>query len=316
MAMILHKALTFKAFLAAVTVLGTTVALPALAQAQYYGRPIVSERNLLQGLHARGFRRMSPPALNNDVFVLDAIDPRGLPVRLIVSAFNGQIVDAHPQRQAHWTRPGPDSGWDDNDLSERDLRESREWRRDRWNDGRRHGDRWRDRHARLPDQDWQEDTWRGPQVDSDDTPEQTPPRTRSAPERVTVTPLPPLSTAPRDPDIPQPTLKNSTIIKRSPTAIPKDPGEKPQVTPRSPDVSIAPKPKPGMGTRDNPRVIDLTPKVPGTPPAASKSAAPAPPPKIVAKPATNAEIPPPAPLDLPPKVPEPASPVVPPAALE
>lgn len=326
MAKIRRKSLVLNTVFAAASVFGAAVAMAQPAQAQYYGRPMLSERNVLNTLQARGFRRMSPPVLNNDVFVLDAVDPRGMPVRLIVSAFNGSIVDAHPQRQSRWSRMEPDSGWNDEDLSQRDRwrrdrKQADRWENDRWQNDRWQNDRWRDRHARLPDQDWQDDQqnnpWRGPQIDADDTPEQPAPRPRNAPpERVTVNPLPAPSATPRDPDLPQPTLKNPTIVKRSPTAIPKDPSEKPATSPKPPSVSVAPQPKPGMGTRDNPRVIDMTPKAPATT-TAPKAAAPAPAPKVVATPesGTTTKMPPPATLDLP-KVIEPATPVIPPAPLE
>jgi hypothetical protein len=315
MARIKQTTLKLQGILALAALLGTAVAVPAPARAQYYGGPILSERMVLQSLSQRGFRRLSPPVLNNDVFVLDAIDPNGRPMRLIVSAANARIVDAHPQRHTRWTRAEPPAGWDEPDEDRRDG-----WRADRWR-----GERWRDRQARLPDEDWPENRWNGPQIDPDDDrfpdDSQPVPGSRRAPERVTVAPLPAPSATPRDPDLPQPTLKNPTIVKRSPTAIPKDPAETTAPRPKAPAVSTAPQPKPGMGTRDNPRVIDMTPKAPATqtPAAASPRAEPAKPAasaKSASPPSSAPAMPPPAVLDSPPAVAPPPAVATPPAILE
>lgn len=74
------------------------LAAPAAQAQMFYGPPVLPERAIVGALHSEGFRRLSPPVLNRDVYVLDALDPYGDPVRIIVSAYDGRIVAAYPQR--------------------------------------------------------------------------------------------------------------------------------------------------------------------------------------------------------------------------
>lgn len=69
--------------------------------------PVLPERAIVQILRQDGFRRLSPPVLNRDVYVLDAVDPYGDPVRVIVGAYDGRILQAHRQREARWVHPDP-----------------------------------------------------------------------------------------------------------------------------------------------------------------------------------------------------------------
>lgn len=296
-----------------VAALATTAlaALPGLAggraEAQmFYGAPILNEHQLLRLLQRQGYREMTMPVLNRDVYVLDAIGPRGGAVRLIVSAFNGSVVDTHPQAR-RWTRVDPD----DEDENVRPWRHRRDWRR--WGP---------EPQARLPHREWQDDDESGlPEVDPTPNPQPNAPHRppRKPPERVTVAPLPPpVAAAPRDPDLPVPTLKNPTVVKRSPTAIPKDPAEKTEPKRQKPPV-VSTAPTPGVGTRDKPRIIELTPKPPVTAAPAPVAAPPAPKAIVAAPPATpksapTTAMPPPAILDAPAAAP--STPTVPPAPLE
>lgn len=76
--------------------------LPAAAQFWHAGpdfhRPGLSAHEIVSDLRDEGFRRLSPPVRNRDVYVLDAIDPYDVPVRVIVSVFDGRILAVHPQR--------------------------------------------------------------------------------------------------------------------------------------------------------------------------------------------------------------------------
>ncbi|HRJ70458.1 MAG TPA: hypothetical protein PK812_12725, partial [Beijerinckiaceae bacterium] len=85
--------------------------LGAPAQAQYFfGPPVLPQRAVIEVLRDEGFRRISPPILNRDVYFLDAVDPYGTPVRLIVSAYNGDIIKAHLRPRGAWQEADP--GWD------------------------------------------------------------------------------------------------------------------------------------------------------------------------------------------------------------
>lgn len=83
---------------------------PAFAQF-YFGPPVLPQRAIVEVLRDEGFRRMSPPVLNRDVYFLDAIDPDGVSVRLIVDAFSGDIIKAHVRHRS--AIPEQRSGWDD-----------------------------------------------------------------------------------------------------------------------------------------------------------------------------------------------------------
>lgn len=80
---------------------------PEAATAQMWRHgPGPSAREVVQDLRDEGFRRISPPVLNHDAYVLDAIDPYNTPVRLIVSAHDGRILAVHRQRDAGWRGGG------------------------------------------------------------------------------------------------------------------------------------------------------------------------------------------------------------------
>ena len=266
------------------------LATPATAQGFYYAQPMIPPHSIAGMLRQQGFSRLSRPILNRDVYFLDAIDPYGRPMRIIVSAFNGQIVAAHPQRGRGGVVIDPD---DEDDWSPH----RRDW-------ARRDPDAW-PADPRLPDT-------------PDAAPQPVPKRTPAPPRDSGA--LPPLpAPAPADKSLPRPTPRNPTVVKRSPTALPKDGS--------SIDTPGQIAPTPGMGTRDKPRVIELAPKpaepspptaaapqprleAPATPPVspappaepAAPAAAPPPAAPQAAAPAPPAQASPPAPLAPPPAV--------------
>ena len=337
------------AALLATGTLGCALAVPVPAAAQFYGPPVMHEDAVVQRLRQQGFRRLSQPTLNGAVYYLNAIDPRGVAVRLIANATDGRILAVHPQRDTRWTRIDPE---DEDDWSDRRGRhrnrwaDDEDWPRNRWRE-RRH-EHWQEQHSRLPDGDWSDDNrnrtdpsdpWltqprsRIPDIDNNEALPPAPGRgappaqnasprstAKRSPERITVAPLPPPAAA-QDPNAHTPTLKNPTIVKRSPTAIPRNPGEeKPREQAKKPTTETS-KTKAGVGTRQNPRVIDMTPKAPAQ--AAQPPATPSPAPKTAAtpqpKPTQNMPtpvMPPPAVLDAPAVAPQSQTPSVPPAPLE
>ena len=329
----------------------TMAASGAPAAAQIYGPPVLREDAVIRQLRQQGFRQLTAPTLNGVVYYLDGIDPRGQPVRIIARAADARILALHPQAGGRWTRIDPE---EDRDWIERrwNRRESRRRDDDGWNGGP-----FRERHSRLPDGAWRDEDWSDrrrfeqpdawserdarqpskpqherhrtpmPEIDGGSAENAAPPARRS-PERVTVTPLPPPS-ATRDPDLPAPTIKHPTVVKRSPTAIPRDALEGKTGDPKRKIGTEASRTDPGVGTRENPRVIDLAPSAPkapagATPPASSpapKAAATPVPRPAAPNPTAPAQIlPPPAVLEAPTPTPgiEPRmeTPTVPPAPLE
>jgi len=73
-----------------------------------YGGAPLPERAIVRGLRQDGFRPLGRPVLNRDVYVLDAIDPDGAHVRLIVGAFDGEIIQAFVNRRPPAVRVDPD----------------------------------------------------------------------------------------------------------------------------------------------------------------------------------------------------------------
>lgn len=82
--------------------LGLVLAIAAPGQSahaqRWHGGPALSAREILADLQDEGFRRLSQPVRNQDVYFLDAIDPYNVPVRVIVDAFDGRILAVHRQR--------------------------------------------------------------------------------------------------------------------------------------------------------------------------------------------------------------------------
>lgn len=88
---------------------------PAAAQFRYdYGaEALLSPRDVIETLRDQGFRSFTRPRLNRDVYVLNAIDPYDVPVRLIVSAHDGAILEAFRERRRGGSRVIVDPEVDD-----------------------------------------------------------------------------------------------------------------------------------------------------------------------------------------------------------
>lgn len=69
---------------------GAALATPA--QAQYAEGPPLSGRQVMEILTRRGFEPLTGARFNGDAYVVDAISPRGGAVRLVVDAFDGQVI--------------------------------------------------------------------------------------------------------------------------------------------------------------------------------------------------------------------------------
>jgi hypothetical protein len=65
---------------------------PALAQPFLAGDPPLSGRQVLDILSRRGFEPITGARFNGDAYVVDAISPRGEAVRLVIDAFDGQVI--------------------------------------------------------------------------------------------------------------------------------------------------------------------------------------------------------------------------------
>lgn len=256
--------------------LGLWGGVPARAQG-YYGQPMISERAVTALLHRQGFSRMSLPVLNRDVYVLDAIDPYGQPMRIIISAFNGHIVAAHPQRYRPGVMIDPD---EDDDLPAPPRR--RDWTR-------HEPDVWPQQRLETLEPGV------APRQPLPPVPKRTQPPPRESSNALPALPAPPAAEK-LTPTAPTP--KTPTVIKRSPAALPKEP-----------DTARLP-PAPGVGTRDKPRVIDLAPK-PAAPADEPKAA---PPSAAIPSPAPRLDRPEPAPQPAPEARPAPPAPDMTPQA--
>jgi hypothetical protein len=87
--------------------LGPVALAPARAQ-MAYGFARLHPVEVVDLLRDQGFRRLSRPVSNRDVYVLDALDPYNVPVRLIVSAHTGDIVEVFRQRGLSTVEVDPD----------------------------------------------------------------------------------------------------------------------------------------------------------------------------------------------------------------
>lgn len=65
---------------------------PALAQPFLAGDPPLSGRQVLDMLSRRGFEPLTGARFNGDAYVVDAVSPRGEAVRLVIDAFDGQVI--------------------------------------------------------------------------------------------------------------------------------------------------------------------------------------------------------------------------------
>jgi hypothetical protein len=90
--------------------LGSPLAVPAAAQG--FSDRILSPDAVERALERRGFLDLDRPRLRDDVYVVTGVNPRGDRVRLVIDAFNGDVVSRDRLEEA--LRPprdvGPDFG--------------------------------------------------------------------------------------------------------------------------------------------------------------------------------------------------------------
>jgi len=72
-----------------------SLALPAAAPAaaQFPDDPPLPRREILALLERRGFEPIARPRLDGDAYLVDALSPRGVPVRLVVDAYDGVVIE-------------------------------------------------------------------------------------------------------------------------------------------------------------------------------------------------------------------------------
>ncbi|HYF55154.1 MAG TPA: hypothetical protein VEA41_12925 [Salinarimonas sp.] len=95
--------------LAAALALSPVAVAPALAQ--FAVGPPLTGRQVMQLLARRGFEPLSGARFNGDAYVVDALSPRGAPVRLVIDAYDGAVIrrvrlDA-PRRGPYGDGPPP-----------------------------------------------------------------------------------------------------------------------------------------------------------------------------------------------------------------
>ncbi|MCJ2058045.1 hypothetical protein MKL09_15940 [Methylobacterium sp. J-048] len=113
--------------LAAVLLSGAAVlGLCNVASAQFaFEEDILPPRVVAWRLADRGFSGMSRPRFDGRVYVVDAVSPTGVPVRLFVDPAAGAIVGRQrlgaPETYARLERPAPGFGWTEEDAAPRRL---------------------------------------------------------------------------------------------------------------------------------------------------------------------------------------------------
>ena len=83
----------------------------------YRRPPIVLDElqpsEIIGGLQARGFTRVSRPVYDEDVAIVRALNPNGRPVRLTIDIYSGRIIDrevAPPERRPQVVQRAPGQG--------------------------------------------------------------------------------------------------------------------------------------------------------------------------------------------------------------
>ncbi|MCJ2091552.1 hypothetical protein MKK67_03365 [Methylobacterium sp. J-072] len=96
------------------------------ASAQFaFEDDILPPRIIAWRLADRGFSGLSRPRFDGRVYVVDAVSPTGVPVRLFVDPAAGAIVGRQrigaPETYARLERPGPGFGWTEEDAAPRRI---------------------------------------------------------------------------------------------------------------------------------------------------------------------------------------------------
>lgn len=115
---------TARAACAALLSGGTLIGLVSGASAQFaYEEEVLPPRVVAWRLADRGFTGLSRPRFDGRVYVVEAVSPTGVPVRLFVDPTAGAIVDRQrigaPETYARLERPAPGFGWTEGDAGPR-----------------------------------------------------------------------------------------------------------------------------------------------------------------------------------------------------
>jgi hypothetical protein len=113
--------MTTRALCAALLAGGGLLGLCGSASAQFaFEEEILPPRVLVWRLTDRGFTGLSRPRFDGRVYVVDAISPAGIPVRLLVDPMAGAIIGRQrvgaPETYARLERPAPGFGWTEDDA--------------------------------------------------------------------------------------------------------------------------------------------------------------------------------------------------------
>ncbi|MCJ2125995.1 hypothetical protein [Methylobacterium sp. J-077] len=115
---------TTRALCAVLLSSGAMLGLCRGASAQFaFENDILPPRVVAWRLADRGFSGLSRPRFDGRVYVVDAVSPTGIPVRLFVDPAAGAIVGRQrlgaPESYARLERPGPGFGWTEEDAAPR-----------------------------------------------------------------------------------------------------------------------------------------------------------------------------------------------------
>lgn len=113
-----------RALCASVVAGGALLGLGGHASAQFaFEEEILPPRVVAWRLADRGFTGLSRPRFDGRVYVVDAVNPAGIPVRLLVDPTGGAIIGRQrvgaPETYARLERPAPGFGWTEDDAAPR-----------------------------------------------------------------------------------------------------------------------------------------------------------------------------------------------------
>lgn len=113
-----------RALCATLVASGALVSLSGTASAQFaFEDEILPPRVIVWRLAERGFTGLSRPRYDGRVYVVDGVNPAGLPVRLLVDPTAGAIIGRQrvgaPEAYARLERPAPGFGWTEEDAAPR-----------------------------------------------------------------------------------------------------------------------------------------------------------------------------------------------------
>ncbi|MCJ2090612.1 hypothetical protein MKK88_32215 [Methylobacterium sp. E-005] len=115
---------TTRALCAALLSGGTLMGLCRSASAQFaFEEEVVPPRVVAWRLADQGFTGLSRPRFNGRVYVVEAVSPAGMPMRLFVDPASGGIIGRQrlgaPDTYARLERPAPGFGWTEEDAGPR-----------------------------------------------------------------------------------------------------------------------------------------------------------------------------------------------------